>query len=232
MQSQRRLIAIADQLESLMKRNRPGPLTGLPAQLLASAALALALPGAALAACPKWDVNGPLDMIQTNGSVVNATLHQTATGIQGDARYTVKRDDGAFNGYNYYDVGGSLDGTIDGDSFDLTIYWTNQTTGVYTGRISPQGRITGSTYDAQHPQTIANWYSGRTLTCLAAPVAASAPAAAAPAKTGKTLGRTPAPPGSAPKPPMSVCDRARDARARNSPAAPALAEACVASGGK
>jgi hypothetical protein len=213
-----------------MKSNPPAQLSALPVQLLTAAVLALALPGAALAACAQWDVNGPLDMVQSNGSVVNATLQRTSTGIQGDARYLVKRDDGAFNGYNVYAVGGSLDGTIDGESFDLTIYWTNQTTGVYTGRINPQGRITGSTYDAQHPQTIANWYSGRTLTCLAAPGAA--PASAPAAKTGKALGRTQAPAGSAPTPPMSVCDRARAARARNSPTAPALAEACIASGAK
>jgi hypothetical protein len=212
-----------------MKSNRTAPFGAFPAWLLAGAFLALALPGAALAACARWDVNGPLDLVQTNGSVVNATLHQTSTGIQGDARYEVKRDDGAFNGYNYYDVGGSLDGTLDGDSFDVTIYWTNQTTGVYTGRISPQGRITGSTYDAQHPQTIANWYSGRTLTCLAAP---AAPSPAPAAKTGKVLGRTYAPPGSPPAAHMTICERARDARARNSPVAPALAEECIASGAK
>ncbi len=48
----------------------------------------------------------------------------------------------------------------------------------------------------------------------------------------KTLGRTkaPPPPGATPAPPRSICDLAREARARNSPTAPALEERCRAAG--
>jgi hypothetical protein len=165
-------------------------------------------------------------MVQTNGSVVNAALHRTDTGLQGDARYQVRRDDGAFNGYNYYNVGGSVDGTIDGDAFDITIYWTNQTTGVYTGKINAQGRITGTTYDAQHPQTIASWHSDRTLKCLSGSAASAL--RSTPPKPAVALGRVQPTPGAAAGPPMSICERARAARARNSPSAPALEQQCIA----
>jgi hypothetical protein len=170
-----------------------------------------------------------MDLAQTNGTVVTADLQQTDTGIQGSAHYTVDHDDGLFQGHNYYGVGGSVDGTLNGDSLDITIYWTNQTTGVYTGRINPQGRITGSTYDALHPQTMANWHSDRTLKCLS--VAGAAPAPAAPAKPTVVLGRAPPTLGAAAGPPMSICDRARAAIARNSPSAPALERQCAAGGG-
>lgn len=189
--------------------------------------LTLGLPGAALAACPRWDVSGPLDLVQTNGSTVTANLVQTDTGLQGDARYGYDRDDGPFDGYSYYAVGGSVDGTLNGDTLDFTIYWTNQTTGVYTGRINSQGRVTGSTYDAQHPQTIANWHSGRTLKCQG-----PAPALPPPPKPTIALGRTQPLPGAAAGPPMSICERATAAAARNSPTAAALARQCIAAGGR
>jgi hypothetical protein len=44
------------------------------------------------------------------------------------------------------------------------------------------------------------------------------------------LGRTQSPSGAPTTPPMSICDRARAAAARNSPTAPALARECVAAG--
>ena len=210
-----------------MNSNGSTSLPVLLASTLACAVLALALPTGARAACAQWDVGGELDMVQTNGSIVRAQMHRTDTGVQGDARYAVKRDDGAFNGYNFYDVGGSLDGTIDGDALDITIYWTNQTTGVYTGKINAQGRITGTTYDAQHPQTIAAWHSDRTLKCLTG--AAQSNLRTSPPKPAVVLGRTQSPAGAAAAPAMSICERARAARARNSPTAAALEQQCVAS---
>ncbi len=44
----------------------------------------------------------------------------------------------------------------------------------------------------------------------------------------KALGRVKVPPGTTPNPPISICDAAREARARNSPAAPGLEEKCRA----
>src|SRR6185437_1625005 len=112
-------------------------------------------------------------------------------------------------------------------ALDITIYWTNQTTGVYTGKINAQGRITGTTYDAQHPQTIAAWHSDRTLKCLTG--AAQSNLRTSPPKPAVVLGRTQSPAGAAAAPAMSICERARAARARNSPTAAALEQQCVAS---
>jgi hypothetical protein len=49
---------------------------------------------------------------------------------------------------------------------------SNNTIGVYTGKIGPEGRIEGSTYNKVDPQTTARWYSDRTAKCLAPPAAA------------------------------------------------------------
>ena len=182
------------------------------------------LPGVVLAACPQWDINGTIGLVQTNGVTASVNLKQTDTGIQGSATWGQLVDGGFLNGLDYIHASGSVDGTINGDTVDLTIYWDDQTTGVYTGRINAQGRITGSTYDAQHPQTIANWHSDRTLTCVRV-------APSAPAKPAVVLGRAPPTPGAAASAPLSICDRARAAIARNSPSAPALERQCVAGGG-
>jgi hypothetical protein len=208
-----------------MKSNRQTSASVFRTGIISGGLLALLAPGSVLAACAQWDVSGPLDLVQTNGTTVTANLHQTDTGIQGDARYEVERSDGWLQGNNYYDVGGSVDGTIKGEELDITIYWTNQTTGVYAGRVNPQGRVTGSTYDALHPQTMANWHSDRTLKC----VPAAAPAApAGPPKPVLALGRVQPAPGTPASEPMTICDRARSARARNSPVAPELERQCIA----
>jgi hypothetical protein len=187
--------------------------------------LSLALPHAALAACPRWDGSGRIGLVQTNNVTPSVDLAQTDTGLHGTAEWARLVDGGFLNGQDAQFANGTVDATIDGDTIDMTIYWDNQTTGVYTGRINAQGRITGSTYDAQHPQTIANWHSDRPLKCL--PIPAPAP----PPRPALVLGRTPPPAGTIPGPPMTVCERARAAAARNSPTAAALARECVATAG-
>ncbi|MCE9522979.1 MAG: hypothetical protein K8S25_11195 [Alphaproteobacteria bacterium] len=49
--------------------------------------------------------------------------------------------------------------------------------------------------------------------------------------TAKALGRVKLPPGTPAAAPLSICDAAKSARARNSPAAPGLERRCLASGG-
>jgi hypothetical protein len=170
-------------------------------------------------------------LVQTNGVTPSVNLKQTDTGIQGSAGWSRLVDGGFLNGEDVRTANGSVDGTLNGDSIDMTIYWDDQTTGVYTGKINAQGRIAGSTYDAQHPQTMANWHSDRTLKCLSGAVAPAA-APAPPAKPTVVLGRAPPTPGAAANASMSICDRARAAIARNSPSAPALERRCIADGGQ
>jgi len=189
--------------------------------------LVLAFPSAAFAACPQWDISGKMGLVQTNNITPSVDLKQTDTGIHGTANWSRLVDGGFLNGQDAQFASGTVDAVLDGDTIDMTIYWDDQTTGVYTGRINAEGRITGSTYDAQHPQTIANWHSDRTLKCLGSvPPATPLP----PQRPAIVLGRTQSPSGAPTTPPMSICDRARAAAARNSPTAPALARECVAAG--
>ena len=103
----------------------------------------------------KWDMSGEWTFVQSNDTSPVFTLQHTNTGLQGKAHYS------GFGGF----VNASVDGTIEGNSFTVTAYWNNETTGVYEGTINPQGRITGRTHDAQHPNVMANWYSDRTARC-------------------------------------------------------------------
>lgn len=62
-------------------------------------------------------------------------------------------------------VEGSIDGTVVGDEFNVQIYWPDGLVGVYRGKIGPQGRIEGTTYDKNKPSINATWYSNRVMTC-------------------------------------------------------------------
>ncbi|MDB6163899.1 MAG: hypothetical protein JWL98_1331 [Xanthomonadaceae bacterium] len=133
-------------------------------------------PLVAHAACDRWDVSGQWRAVQANDTSPQFTLQQTTTGLQGTASYTYVHKSQCVLvacGDDYYTVNGSVDGTVDGDAFKVNAYWDNGTIGVYTGTINPQGRIEGVTYDRQHPDTKASWYSDRTLTCAATPSGAA-----------------------------------------------------------
>lgn len=211
--------------------------------MLFSVCLAQLLPAAAHAACSQWDISGGWSAVQSNDTKPTFVLQQTGAQIHGNANYSYihkSRCVLAYCGDDTYSVEGSVDGTIEGDSIDITTYWNNDTVGVYTGKINPQGRIEGSTYDRQHPQTMARWYSDRTIKCLAdengAVQADNSPSSNTPPVDSKpppvALGRTQT---GAPAPPLNrvgdeplICTRARDARTRNSPVAPALEAQCEA----
>ena len=104
---------------------------------------AMLLPSAAQAVCSQWDMSGEWLFVQTNVTYPSFTLQQTGTELQGSARYRYYDEDRS----RFVDVSASVDGAINGDSFEVTAYWNNGTTGLYTGKIGPQGRIQGSTYD-------------------------------------------------------------------------------------
>jgi hypothetical protein len=177
--------------------------------------------------CSQWDVRGQWEFVQTNGTSPVFTLQQTETGLLGSAKYGFYKpvlcnvidcnDD-------YYAVHASVDGTAKGSSFDIVAYWDNGTTGVYTGKIGPQGRIEGSTYDRQNPRTMASWYSNRTAECLGT---SASPLTTAPAaQTVRAQGRVKLD-GVAGKSTLTKCEAAKIARARNSPAAPGLEALCA-----
>jgi len=194
------------------------PLATLRGALLLGAALgALASPAAAEGpVCLRWNVSGVWTAIQDNGTHAELNVIQGDVQIQGNASY----------GQGYYT--GNFDGTLNGSEMNFTVYWQappnrngryeSNSIGQYSGTISPTGRVTGATFDKSNPTTRANWYSSRQMACARW----SAPKAAV------TLGRAPPTGDGAP---MTICERARDAVARNAPTAGALQRQCRASGG-
>ena len=183
----------------------------------------LSLPAAAHAACEQWDVRGKWTIKQTNGFSVIFQLEQTGAELQGKAGDASPQGDCVLTATCPL-FSGSVDGTIKGNSFDLNVYWNGGAIGVYTGKVGPQGRIEGSTYDKMDPSSTANWRSDTTVKCLTiATSTISAPLVSE--KPVHSLGRVKES-GTVPVAPLSICESARNARARNSPAAPGLERQC------
>lgn len=140
----------------------------LPVCAIVCVSVAMLLSSAARAACSRWDISGGWVAIQSNATKPSFTLQQTGTEIQGSGHWAYVTTYNTFpaRGDDYVEANASVDGKINGDTVEFTAYWSNDTVGVYSGKIGPQGRIEGTTYDRSHPETKANWYSGRTLGCL------------------------------------------------------------------
>ncbi|WP_156404702.1 hypothetical protein [Sphingomonas sp. Root241] len=158
--------------------------------------------GSAGAACSQWDMPARMMIQQTNETLIGLEVSP-------------------------------VEGQVDGSTVQFTIHWGRDifrhvpnATGIYTGTIGPQGRMTGFTYDALNPDTKANWYGTEVLTChvAAAPAPRQAPSIA--------LGRVKPANGSEPAPLPAICEAARSARARNSPAASSLERQCAAAAPK
>lgn len=196
-------------------------------------------PSSAMAACAQWDMNGDWRFAQSNLPIHRSpvfTLRQNGSDIQGNALFTVKYWSKGIlhSSYGFAEIAGSVRGVINGDTLELTVFWADDDSiGVYTGKIDPQGRMEGTTYDKRDPDSTATWISERAAKCLIvesppAPVPPAAPAAAA-LPTIEAQGRVrPDPANTPPATVQSICDMAAQASARNSPAAAGLAAKCVA----
>lgn len=126
-------------------------------------------------------------------------------------------------------VSGVIDGSVQGSNVQFTIHWGRDiyrhvpsATGIYTGTVGPQGRVTGTGYDEVNPDTKASWFVDEVLQCRSAPVASSA------SPPTMRLGRVTPIEGGTPGPVPTICQAARSARARGSPAAPGLERQCAA----
>lgn len=215
-----------------MIRIEPASIARRGARVLAACA-ALLLPAAARAQCLYFDVSSGMVVRQNNGPDVNLDLQQTEGEFHGRAlAYTT----GVSNNHS-----GSVEGVVSGDSLRFTIRWDDGTVGDYTGAITAYNdsndrrgiprtiELDGSTVDRSNSASRAKWHAHTTYSCLnndgVAPKAyfnLGAP----PPPPSRALGRTPAPAGSPPSPAMSICKRAADARARNSPLADQLQAQC------
>ncbi len=191
---------------------------------LAFFALTSVCPGPALAAvCAQWAVGSRLVVVQSNGTYAFMEgLKQTGTEFKGYGNYSYQYDTGRIGvgRTESRSANGPVVGTVVGNSFEATVYWSNASVGVYQGQIGPQGLIVGRTYDKTDPGAKADWHSNTPLDCAASPTPATG---APPPRPTLQLGRV------APRealPAMSICDAAKSARARNSPAAAGLESRC------
>src|SRR5260221_7319429 len=175
--------------------------------LLALAAIFAAAPAFA-ADCTQWDMSGRWVLIQTNNTAVSLNLEPSANGFAGQASFGhwVKDDFFLCNigscAGDVVNISGPAVGRINGNSFELTVYWSDNAIGVYSGQIGPQGLIVGTTFDKNDPRTTAQWHSNRVAVCSAA--------APPPARTGLQLRRVPST-GTAARP-TSLCDAAKSAQ--------------------
>jgi len=172
------------------------------------------------AACLSWRFPERFEAVQSNDTDVGLRLRLEGTDVLGSSSYLVEEAADTFSTPTYRSASGSVDGTLKGDDFNVTIYWSDGTIGVYTGKVGPRGRIEGSTFDRVHPETRATWYSNPTLIC--------ASRASPPAPPVPTVGLWKIDRSAGPSDPSTICDSARTARARNSPAAPGLEAQCKA----
>jgi hypothetical protein len=153
-------------------------------------------PSTVEAACEQWNVGGQWGIQQSNGAKIVMNLRQNGTSVTGTAAHTnasVKEDRLALPGIESFgadtQVDGAVTGTMEGDDFYVEISWAGgKLIGAYRGKVSPAGRIQGSTYDIAKPSSKAKWFSTSAIKCPEAN----------PIKPSSVL--TPAPPAPSPKP--------------------------------
>jgi hypothetical protein len=123
--------------------------------VFSSIVLGLALPSAS--ACQQWTVPYRIEGIQNNNYWVNFLLKQNGSIVQGLAE--------SGTAYLIVLTRGKAEGSIRANKFHVTVYWNNQTIGVYDGIINSFGRIEGTTYDRWHPNSKAKWVSEPVMVC-------------------------------------------------------------------
>ena len=151
--------------------------TSLPAlsvsglMVVALTSLSLPLAARAQAPCAQWSPRSLREIVQGQGTHVNTNLHRgNGTAIEGTASYTVIRNQGGERVGSGVD--GRVQGTLDGNHFKIDITWSDGTTGVYEGRIRPDGSIVGTTFDRAHSGASVQWRGQ--LACDSPPPAAKA----------------------------------------------------------
>ena len=119
------------------------------------------------AECKQWSVGHGWRLKQ--GSInVDLNLQQKGSVITGTATHDLHRkgSDLLMGGYGgTTTVAGTVDGTVEGDSFDVKIYWDNDTIGVYNGTIRASGKIEGKGWEQKSRRTKVNWYSETRMVC-------------------------------------------------------------------
>lgn len=135
-----------------MKTNRHCP-GRTAASFVTGFLLIAAWPAPADAECAHWDVSDQWTAKQSNGHDVEFILSQDGTRIWGTAREV--RDIPRIQ----------IEGTMMGNQFSVTVFWSGGTAGVYRGIINASGKLAGTTYDKNNPSSRATWVASRPMKC-------------------------------------------------------------------
>ena len=108
---------------------------------------------------PCINVAGEWQIIQKNGFTVDVNINQEGNQLNGFCTHS-----------NGSVRSNTATGFVDGESFDFTIAWNNNTRGHYTGQLEPghfttddQGILKGDSVDELHPESTSSWESSRTF---------------------------------------------------------------------
>lgn len=134
-----------------------------------------ALPRSAGAQCNNWDASGRLE-IQQQGQAnpFELTLQQKGRVLTGKAQATFTDHSGFHTQIDR--VTALVDGTIDGNSLSIQLYWSNSLllgqnkVGVYNATIRPSGLLDGEAYEKSSPNVRYLWHSKGSLGCADVPV--------------------------------------------------------------
>ena len=113
------------------------------------------LPHSTSAQCAQWNLSGDLS-IQQEKTVVYFDLAQNGALLAGRASYNASGKEINLGiaqlGADSITRKGDVDGSTRGNSFTAKVYWDgNHKIGVYTGTISPTGKIEGDVYGEENP---------------------------------------------------------------------------------
>jgi hypothetical protein len=126
------------------------------------------LPISVEARCPQgWDVSDEWKFQQDGPLIITVNLRQDRAVITGTASFfgLIKKGEGSSFGETGL-IHGTVDGTLEGDQFDVKIYWGNNTIGVYQGTVRPSGRIEGKGWEQRSRRTKVNWHSIGVMKCV------------------------------------------------------------------
>jgi hypothetical protein len=165
--------------------------------LILSLGFMLLSAGPAYASCPHWNLSGDaLSVGQTNGYSVFFNIQQDGKNLSGSALSDPQNYSGKGK-----TLSGNLKGTLTGAHVEMSIYWAANdehpaTAGVYNMDIDEAGRISGETYDFEHPTSRARVFGIGPVQCVQADAAPPPPApdTRPVARLGKRHPSTPASP--------------------------------------
>ena len=113
----------------------------------------------AQAKCGQWDAWYPAwSITQSDGTHVSISPQRSQTqanGIAGSAKFLRNGVSGT----------GSIDGSAVANTFNLKVYWSDGSVGIYQGKFASTGRIEGSVYNNKNPKLVRTWFTYSNLNC-------------------------------------------------------------------